>query len=226
MLTSILDTETALSSLSTLEFLECTAASMVLGIGCAMIYMFKHKYRKDFVVTLALLPLSVQLVIMLVNGNLGTGVAVMGAFSLVRFRSIPGTAKDIGSIFSAMAIGLATGMGCLFAAVIFLFCFGAFSMILNMTSFGEGSVGMKQLKITIPENPDYDGIFDDLFEKYTKKCELTQVRTTNMGSHFELTYCIELKEKLPGKDFLDALRCRNGNLKVICGMLDENREAI
>ena len=172
------------------------------------------------------MPLIVQIVIMLVNGNLGAGVAVMGAFSLVRFRSIPGTARDIGSIFCAMAVGLATGMGYLAAAFVFLFCFSVVNVVLNVSKFGEGKQGEKQLKITIPENLDYMGIFDDLFEKYTKEYHLRQVRTTNMGSLFELTYTINLKSQQEEKKFIDDIRCRNGNLKIVCGLDPESREMI
>ena len=226
MLNSVLTTDAGLASVTALQFMECTLASIVLGVFCAIIYMYRNRYNKSFVVTLALMPLIVQLVIMLVNGNLGAGVAVMGAFSLVRFRSIPGTAKDIGSIFCAMAVGLATGMGYLAAALVFLVCFSIVNVILNMSKFGERNQGEKQLKITIPENLDYMGIFDDLFEKYTKGYQLTQVRTTNMGSLFELTYTINLKSEQEEKQFIDVIRCRNGNLKIVCGLNPENKELI
>lgn len=226
MLNSVLTTDAGLASVTALQFMECTLASIVLGVFCAIIYMYRNRYNKSFVVTLALMPLIVQLVIMLVNGNLGAGVAVMGAFSLVRFRSIPGTAKDIGSIFCAMAVGLATGMGYLAAALVFLVCFSIVNVILNMSKFGERNQGEKQLKITIPENLDYMGIFDNLFEKYTKGYQLTQVRTTNMGSLFELTYTINLKSEQEEKQFIDDIRCRNGNLKIVCGLNPENKEMI
>ena len=226
MLNSVLTTDAGLASVTALQFMECTLASIVLGVFCAIIYMYRNRYNKSFVVTLALMPLIVQLVIMLVNGNLGAGVAVMGAFSLVRFRSIPGTAKDIGSIFCAKAVGLATGMGYLAAALVFLVCFSIVNVILNMSKFGERNQGEKQLKITIPENLDYMGIFDDLFEKYTKGYQLTQVRTTNMGSLFELTYTINLKSEQEEKQFIDDIRCRNGNLKIVCGLNPENKEMI
>jgi uncharacterized membrane protein YhiD involved in acid resistance len=151
------------------QVLVCTLASIVLGIGVAAIYMYRNHYSKNFVVTLALLPAMVQLVIMIVNGNLGAGVAVMGAFSLVRFRSIPGSAKEIGNIFFAMAVGLATGMGYLTIAFLFLIIVGAMSILLNTISFGEKKKTEKQLKITIPENLDYAGFFDDLFAKHTQR---------------------------------------------------------
>ena len=198
-------------------FMICTAASLLLGILCACIYMYRNVYSKSFVVTLALLPTMVQIVIMLVNGNLGAGVAVAGAFSLVRFRSVPGTAREIGSIFFAMAIGLATGMGYIGFAVLFLLLIGGMMLLLSLSSFGERKETEKQLKITIPENLDYEGLFDDIFEKYTNQAELTKVRTTNMGSLYELQYDIRLKGTQIKKEFLDAIRCRNGNLNVVCG---------
>ena len=163
---------------------------------------------------------------MLVNGNLGTGVAVMGAFGLVRFRSAPGNAREIGSVFLAMAIGLATGMGYLGIAVLLLLIIGAAILILTGIPFGSQSFSQKELKVTIPENLDYAGIFDDLFEKYTKSAELMKVRTTNMGSLYELCYRIELKKEEEEKEMLDDIRCRNGNLTIVCGRIAENREEL
>ena len=164
---SILVNETtAAFSLGT--FLACTAASLVLGIVIAVIYMYRNTYTKGFVVTLALMPAIVQMVIMLVNGNLGTGVAVMGAFSLVRFRSVPGTAREISSIFLAMAVGLATGMGYLAIAVLFVAVLGIASIVFTVSPFGAGNVLERSLRITIPESLDYTEVFDDIFNKYLK----------------------------------------------------------
>lgn len=199
------------------NLLLCTLASLVLGLGVAGIYMYRNNYTKNFVVTLALLPAMVQLVIMIVNGNLGVGVAVMGAFSLVRFRSIPGSSREIGSLFFAMAVGLATGMGYLAIAALFLLIVGLMTMLLNTVSFGEQKTTAKELRITIPENLDYAGLFDDLFSKYTQKSELVRVKTTNMGSLYELRYHIALKGTGIEKSFLDELRCRNGNLNIAIG---------
>lgn len=220
-------TTTATTSSLSFEMLALSSlVSVVLGLGVALIYMYKNRYSKSFVVTLALLPAMVQIVIMLVNGNLGAGVAVMGAFSLVRFRSIPGSAREIGSIFFAMAIGLATGMGYLAVAAMFLVFIGAMNLILNASRFGERKTIEKELKITIPETLDYDGLFDDLFATYTKRNELIQVRTTNMGSLFELTYLVELNGALVQKSFLDEIRCRNGNLNIVCGRVSANRDEL
>jgi len=225
----MLDSITNIASTSsiTLEsLLLCTLASIVLGIGVALVHMYRNIYSKNFIVTLALLPAIVQIIITLVNGNLGTGVAVMGAFSLVRFRSIPGGAREIGSIFLAMALGLATGMGHITIAFMFLAIIGAMTLLLNITRFGEQKEEEKELKITIPENLDYEGIFDDLFGKYTNGAELVKVKTTNMGSLYELHYRIILKGSAIEKKFLDELRCRNGNLNIVCGRISSNHSEL
>lgn len=171
----------------------------------------------SFAITLAILPAVVQLVIMLVNGNLGAGVAVAGAFGLVRFRSAPGTAREIGALFLAMALGLATGMGYIGLAVLAFVMLSAALLALTALNFGQRSAMERTLKITIPENLDYNGLFDDLLEKYTTSFTLTQVKTANMGTLYELSYLVTLPQETVPKEFLDALRCRNGNLNITCG---------
>lgn len=213
------------SSITLPSFFICTAVSVVLGIGTALISMFRSRYSQGFVITLAILPAVVQIVIMLVNGNIGAGVAVAGTFSLVRFRSVPGTAKEIGAIFLAMAIGLATGMGYVSVAVIFFVVITAVIALLTITNFGQPGNHERTLKITIPENLDYEGLFDDIFEKYTKKHYLDKVKTSNMGTLYELQYLIILKEPQVPKSFLDEIRCRNGNLNIICSK-EESREML
>ena len=204
----------------------CTLASLAMGLVIALTYMFRNSYTKSFVATLVLLPAFVSLVIAVVNGNLGAGVAVMGAFSLVRFRSIPGTAREISSIFFAMAVGLAAGMGYLGAAFIFLAVAGAASVLLTLSAFGDGTQGEKELRVTIPENLDYSTLFEDLFQKYTKKSELRRVKTTNMGSLYELLYAVELRDGAEEKAFLDEIRCRNGNLNIQCGLPAARRDEL
>ena len=204
------------SSITLTTFLICTAVSLVLGIGTALVYRHKSQCSQSFAVTLAVLPAIVQVVIMLVNGNIGAGVAVAGAFSLVRFRSAPGTAKEIGAIFLAMAIGLATGMGYVGLSVIFFVIIAACMLLLGAIKFGETGKNERVLKITIPENLDYEGIFDDLFALYTQKASLEKVKTTNMGTLYELQYDIILKDNEIPKKFIDELRCRNGNLNITC----------
>lgn len=196
----------------------CTVVSVLLGLVIAGAYMVQEKrYSKSFILTLAILPALVQVVIMLVNGNLGTGVAVMGAFSLIRFRSVPGTAKEIATIFFAMMVGLATGTGYVGYAAVITIIISLVMLVLTKSRFGDMGTKEKELKISIPESLDYNGVFDDLFGKYTKRAELFMVKTTNMGSMYELQYHVELIDQAKEKEFIDALRCRNGNLTIVCG---------
>ena len=214
---TILSDSTDLMSIGLGDFIICSLCSLVLGALAGAIYMYKTDYSKSFVVTIALLPVVVQLVIMLVNGNLGAGLAVMGAFSLVRFRSIPGSAKDIAAVFISMAIGLATGMGFLFIALVFTIIIGIANVVYTTVPFGEKASPHKHLKITIPESLDYDGVFDDLFSRYTSENKLLTVKTTNMGSLYQLQYRTKLKKGVSEKDFIDQLRARNGNLEIALG---------
>lgn len=201
------------------SFLICIAFSLVLGGVLAWVHSRYNNSSKGFVMTLALLPAIVQIVILLVNGNLGTGIAVMGAFSLVRFRSIPGSAKEISSIFMSMAIGLATGTGYVAVAVLFVIIVGGASILYNTTKFGEPKQTLKELRITIPEGVDYMEVFNDLFQEFTTKHELIRAKTSNMGSLYKLTYHIALKNPVKEKAFIDELRCRNGNLEITCGKI-------
>ena len=220
MLDSIITTQ-----ITAQVFAICTAVSLALGLGTALLCMYKSRYTQSFILTLAMLPAVVQVVIMLVNGNIGAGVAVAGTFSLVRFRSAPGTGREIGMIFLAMAIGLATGMGYVALAVFFFLVMAAFVLLLTCLRFGGGNGQERELKITIPENLDYEGLFDDLFQKYARSARLERVKTTNMGTLYELHYSVVLKgERIP-KEFLDELRCRNGNLNIVCGRV-ASREAL
>ena len=193
----------------------CTAVSIVLGIIIAGAYMLCGKnYSKNYIITLALLPALVEVVIMLVNGNLGTGVAIMGAFSLVRFRSMPGNAKEIAGVFFSMVVGLATGMGYLTFAGLITVLLGVILVVLSRTGFGKKKVGDMDLRITIPEHLDYVDVFDEVFSKYTKSSELVRVKTTNMGSMYELFYKVNLQDIKNQKAFIDDLRIRNGNLNI------------
>lgn len=216
MLNSIL-TSSAASVISPTEFFICTASSIILGTIIALVYMYRNAASKQFAITLALLPVIVQVIITMVSGNLGTGVAVAGAFSLVRFRSVPGDGKDICSVFLAMAVGLATGTGYISIAVILTAVVGCISILYTATPFGETKAADRELIVTIPESLDYNGVFDDLFREYTSRNELIRVRTSNMGSLYKLTYHITMKDVRREKEFLDQLRCRNGNLDIICG---------
>lgn len=202
--------------ISITDFLLCIGVSLVIGLVMAFSYMYKTRYTKSFVVTLALLPAVVCVVIMMVNGNVGAGVAVAGAFSLVRFRSIPGTAKEIGTLFLAMGAGLIAGMGYLGFAILFTLLLCAIFMLYNRLNFGtkKNSAAYKSFRIVIPEDLDYTGVFEDVFKEYTSSCELVHVKTVNMGSMFRLTYDVVLKDVTKEKELIDKLRCRNGNLEI------------
>ncbi len=197
-------------------FILCVGAALIIGIFLSFIYTVKNKYTKSFLITLTVLPAVVCVVIMMVNGNVGAGVAVAGAFGLVRFRSAPGTAKEIATIFLAMGAGMIAGMGYLAYAFLFSVIMGIILLICNISGFGENrnELNEKILKITIPEDLDYSDLFDDLMEEYTEKYEIASVKTTNMGSMFKLTYNITLKDINKEKKFIDELRCRNGNLEI------------
>ena len=198
------------------EFLILIAASLLVGLILAAAYMYKSLYNKGFVATLALLPAVVCVIIMMVNGNIGTGVAVMGAFNLVRFRSAPGSAKEICAIFMAMATGLIMGMGYVAYGFLCAIVLGLAGLIYGSTDFGaqKRSALHKTLHITVPEDLDYTGAFDGVLSQYSSKSELVGVKTTNMGSLFKLTYNITLRDADKEKNLIDELRCRNGNLEI------------
>lgn len=198
------------------DFLLCLGVALALGLLLAFSYMYRTRYSKSFVVTLALLPAVVCVVIMMVNGNVGAGVAVAGAFSLVRFRSAPGTAKEIVTLFLGMGAGLIVGMGYLAYAALFTVIMCLMFLLYNRLDLGgkTSEVKNKVLKITIPEDLDYTDIFDDIFSEYTTASELMQVKTTNMGSMFRLTYSVTLRDVSREKEMIDKIRCRNGNLEI------------
>ena len=206
-------------SMSIPMFLASIFLALALGIGTALVFQFRTKHTASMATTLAIMPPAIALVIMLVNGNIGAGVAVAGAFALVRFRSLPGTAKEIAAIFVAMAVGLACGMTQLLLAVIFFAIMSVTVIVLTLINFGDKSAKMRQLWITIPEDLDYYELFDDLMEKYTKEWELSRVKTTNMGTLYELWFDVLLKDEKQAKEFMDAVRCRNGNLRVMMGRI-------
>lgn len=205
------------------DFILNILASLGIGFFLSLIYMFKSRYTKSFVITLAMLPAIVAVVIMMVNGNVGAGVAVAGAFSLVRFRSVPGSAKEIGTIFLAMGAGLICGMGYLLYAIIFAGILGLVMLLLNIINLGKNkNCKDKTLRITIPEDLNYEDAFTDIFQQYTGSFDLISVKTTNMGSLFKLNYHISLKDLSKEKEFIDALRCRNGNLEIAIARQEVN----
>lgn len=214
MLESVLQQVTGTMSIQTA--LLCTLVSLVLGLVIAASYMLQGNYSKSYVITLAVLPSLVQAVIMLVNGNLGTGVAIVGAFSLVRFRSFPGSAREIAGVFFAMIVGLANGMGYLTYGVLLTVVVAVFTLALYRSGFGGRLDNKRNLKVVIPEDLDYEEVFDEILTKYTASAELIKVRTINLGSMYEISYRIQLKKDISMKQMMDEIRVRNGNLQVSC----------
>jgi len=202
------------TSLDITSFIICLSSSLVLGLIVAFMHMKTTRTNPNFVTTLTILPSLVATVILLVNGNLGTSVAILGAFSLVRFRSIPGNSKEIMSVFFAMAIGLATGVGYIGFAVIFTIVISGVIMLLNTLKFKGNKANEKILKVLVPEDLDYTKMFDDIYAENLENHELINVKKVNMGSIFEITYKIKLKDNINEKEFIDKLRVRNGNLKI------------
>lgn len=218
-------TESSTATLTIQDAAICMAAAIILGVIIAFThYKTSKSTTKNFLLSLTVMPLLVQVVIMMVNGNLGASIAVMGAFNLVRFRSAPGNAKEIMSIFWAMAIGLAVGMGQIAFAAAITVVVAIILFIISKIKFIEDVNTKKKLKIQIPEELDYVDVFQDVFKKYTKIVELQKARTTNMGSLYELTYILELKPEANEKEFIDELRVRNGNLSIQLSRNFEEKE--
>ena len=203
-------------SMTLSAFLTCVLVALALGVVMAVAYKFRAEYTRGFLATVVMLPASVCVVIIMVGGNLGAGVAVAGTFSLIRFRSVPGSAREICALFLAVAVGIACGMGYPLFAVIFALLMCLVSLVLTASNFGAYKNGAlrKMLRITVPEDLDYTGVFEDILKKYTSSAELTSVKTTNLGSLNRLTYNLVLRKAGTEKAFIDELRCRNGNLEI------------
>ena len=223
----LFDSDTA-TVITVSDFLLCILFSLALGLLIACFSMYRNRCSRSFILTLALLPAVVCVVIMMVNGNVGTGVAVAGAFSLVRFRSAPGSAREIGALFVAMGTGLITGMGYLGYGALFTLILGGAMMLYNAASLHTGArrTAERTLHITIPEDLDYMGVFDPILGQYTCRYSLTQVKTTNMGSLFLLEYAVRMKEPGVEKRMIDEVRCLNGNLKVVLGRAAASKEVL
>lgn len=223
MFLGLFDTDMT-NMISVSDFLLCVGCSLVIGIILALGYMYHARYSKSYIVTLAVLPAVVCVVIMMVNGNIGTGLAVAGAFSLVRFRSIPGSAKEITMLFLAMGTGLLTGMGYIGFGFIFAVVMSIVMVLYNRFDFGtqKNVLRYKTIRITIPEDLDYSNVFETVFEVYTDAYELVRVKTLNMGSMFRITYNLTMKKNANEKEMLDMLRCRNGNLEISISKQDNS----
>ena len=207
-------------------FVISIVIALILGALIALVYSYHTAHSNGFLVTVAMLPAIVAVIIMMVNGSIGASVAVAGTFSLVRFRSAPGTAREICAVFLAMAVGLACGMGYVAFAGIFAVILAAVTIIYDRVGFLEKREGGmdKILKVTVPEDLDYEGMFDDLFKEYTSSAKLTNIKTSNLGSLNKLHYNVTMKKAGTDKAFIDELRCRNGNLEISLSLLADSSE--
>lgn len=203
------------TQVSTGTFIACLVAALVLGFGTSLVYMFTHKkegYTQSYAVTLIMLPPVVCVLLMLIN-FIG-GIAIAGIFGLTRYRSVAADPKDIGYVFLAMALGVVTGMGYIAYAVIFLAVMAAVLIALNMLNFAAPKNSDMTLKISIPENLNYEGLFDSVLNKYCASWRLRRVKTTNFGSMFDCIYSIQLPQNVEQKKMIDELRTLNGNMTV------------
>ncbi|MFG6325274.1 MAG: DUF4956 domain-containing protein [Lachnospiraceae bacterium] len=222
-------TGTDASGISAKGAVVCIGVSIALGFLISIIYMLserKKRYSPHFAFTLVILPAVVCSVIMLVGSDIAKAVSLGGVFALVRFRSVPGNSKDIASVFYCMSVGLAAGMGYVIFAVVFAVVIGLLYLALTLLGYGEKKGNIKELKITIPENLNFQGAFDDLFDEYSNGATLERIKTTNLGTLYELTYSIDMKENINEKQFMDSIRCRNGNLNIILCKASENIELL
>lgn len=206
------------------SFFLCLLIAFVCGVAIAITYMNTGTFTKNFVQTLVVMPILVSVVMIMINGSLGTSVAILGAFGLVRFRSMQGSSREISYIFFVMAVGLSTGTGYIFFTILYVILLCALLYGMYYLKFGEKQTVEKELRITIPENLDYMGIFDDIFQKYTSSNQLIRVKTTNLGSMYELCYFVTINNPLNEKEMIDEIRCKNGNLNIVCGYREQKDE--
>ena len=208
------------------QFLIAVLASMVLGFVVSIYYMFRNTYSKSFVPSLILIPAIECVVIVMINGNMGAGIAVAGSFALIRFRSARGSAKDLTAIFMAMAIGIICGTGYIGIAVLFTLIVCAVGMFLSFAKYGECDGKMRYLKITVPENLNYDEAFEEVLDNYCSSYEIEKVKTLSLGSLFRVDYSIVMKDTSKIKAMIDDLRIRNNNLEIVCGKEAVSKEEL
>ncbi len=204
------------ASVTPAQFFLMAAAALVTGFLYSWIMSFRVRSTKRFFIVSALIPFVVSAVITFVNGNIGAGVAIGGAFGLIRFRSAQGSADEIAAILVAMGTGIAFGMGYVAYGVVILVGMALLFLLLSRLHIFEhrGMAEEKLLRVTVPETLEYDGAFDDAFARYLKMAESVGVKTTGMGSMFRLSYRIRMKDPAEEKAFIDELRTRNGNLEI------------
>lgn len=228
MLDAIL-TNTVAESLTLGSTLLILLSSLVLGLGISLVYMKTHKkeeYSASFTIALIMLPAIIAMIILLVGNNVARAFSIAGAFSLIRFRSAPADSKDIAYVFFTLGVGLACGMGYIGYAALFALIICCVMVILTKLNFGKTCLNPMRLKIVLPEDMDYQGVFDDVLKEYTTDCKLIKIKTTEFGSLFEITYDITLKNMADTKSFIDKLRCKNGNLNVVLSMRETSERAL
>ena len=210
------------SGLTLNSYFIALCCSLLCGLIVLLATSYRNNITKSFAVTVLLLPAIVQTVIMMVNGNVGTGIAVAGAFSLVKFRSVPGKAREIASIFLSMTAGLACAAGYVAIGIIFTVIISVIMLVFSLIPYKRERE--YELRITIPESLAFNRAFDDIFEEYTKSYRLTKTKTSNMGSLYKLTYILDLKDPDLSQEMIDALRTRNGNLEIALNIAPEENE--
>lgn len=229
MFESVFDiTSTATDSqITILSLIIALAAALALGLFQSFVYMRTHKDKnpsQSFALTLVMVPAVIAIIVLLVGSNIARAFSLAGVFAIIRFRSAPGDPKDIAFVLFSMAVGLSCGMGYIGYAVVVSLVLGLAMLLLDAVNFGKSKAGSKLLKITIPENLDYQDAFKDVLSKYTTQYNLNKVRTTDLGSLYELVYTVTTREDLREKEFIDELRCRNGNLTITLVMTPQNSE--
>lgn len=226
MLETILS-QTAGESLTLVNTVIIIAASIILGLAISMVYIKTHKkegYAPSFTVTLIMLPVIISIIILLVGNNVARAFSLAGAFSIIRFRSAPGDPKDISYVFFTLAVGLACGMGYVGYAALFTIVLCGVMVVLDVMNFATPKSNSMQLKIVVPENLNYEELFDDVLTKYTSSWKMERVRTKEFGALFELTYRVNVKEEASRKRFIDELRCKNGNLNISLGLCESEEK--
>lgn len=215
--------------ISEMGIIICILVSVILGFIVSAVYMISSKSKKysaNFACTLVVLPVIVTAIIMLIGSDIAKAISLGGVFALVRFRSVPGDSKDIVSVFYCMSVGLACGMGYVVFATFLAAVIAVLYIVLSYAKYGEKKSTLKQLKVTIPEDINYKGLFDDLFEDYTIKATLVKVRTINLGTLYELTYELYMKDDIEEKEFLDSIRCRNNNLNISLNRISDRSDML
>ncbi|CAM3548069.1 DUF4956 domain-containing protein [Marinicrinis lubricantis] len=216
MLDTIFNLTTTDPEMTWMHAILTIVVSFMLGGMISYTYMKTNPagYSQSFTLTMVLLPAIVAIIILLIGSNIARAFSLAGAFSIIRFRSAPGDPKDIAYVLFTMAAGLACGVGMFGYGVLFTVCLCLLMWILGKTNYGASKSDQKVLKVTIPESLGYEEAFDEVFKQYGVDYELKKVRTTELGSLFELVYAVTMDQALNQKEFLDAIRCRNGNLDI------------